>query len=99
MKINWKIRPSHLTGKIRRLWKLSGPKIKNLAATFDSAKGSAVFTVRGRYTARGWTEWTQGFQAARLYCNSTRRMRRNFWNWAGTDSSLDGAASEPFRGA
>jgi unsaturated chondroitin disaccharide hydrolase len=21
-----------------------------------------VFTVRGRYTNRGWTEWTQGFQ-------------------------------------
>ncbi|MGO8697685.1 MAG: glycosyl hydrolase [Limisphaerales bacterium] len=63
MKINWKIRPSHLTGKIRRLWELSGPKIKALAAGFDPAKGSAVYTVRGRYTARGWTEWTQGFQA------------------------------------
>jgi unsaturated chondroitin disaccharide hydrolase len=24
--------------------------------------GAPVFTVKGRYTARGWTEWTQGFQ-------------------------------------
>ena len=23
---------------------------------------SPVFTVDGRYTSRGWTEWTQGFQ-------------------------------------
>ena len=26
------------------------------------AQGSPVFTVRGQYAARGWTEWTQGFQ-------------------------------------
>ena len=25
-------------------------------------QGSPVFTVHGRYTSRGWTEWTQGFQ-------------------------------------
>ena len=24
--------------------------------------GAPVFTVEGRYQARGWTEWTQGFQ-------------------------------------
>ena len=28
----------------------------------DPPKGSPVFTVAGKYTARGWTEWTQGFQ-------------------------------------
>ena len=26
------------------------------------SKGSPVFTVKGNYTTRGWTEWTQGFQ-------------------------------------
>ena len=25
-------------------------------------EGTPVFTVEGRYTCRGWTEWTQGFQ-------------------------------------
>jgi unsaturated chondroitin disaccharide hydrolase len=73
MKINWQLRPSSLTGKIRRLWELSGRKIRALAAAYDPAKGSPVFTVRGRYTARGWTEWTQGFQvgAALLQFDAT----------------------------
>ena len=26
------------------------------------SKGSPVFTVAGKYSTRGWTEWTQGFQ-------------------------------------
>jgi hypothetical protein len=63
MKINLHIRPSDLTGRIRRLWELAGPKIRSIEACRDAAKGSPVFTVRGRYTVRGWTEWTQGFQA------------------------------------
>ena len=25
-------------------------------------KGTPVFTIKGEYTSRGWTEWTQGFQ-------------------------------------
>ncbi len=29
---------------------------------WDSSKGTPVFTINGRYTSRGWTEWTQGFQ-------------------------------------
>jgi hypothetical protein len=42
-------------------WPLSGAKIANLCESWDPAKGSPVFTVRGRYTSQGWTEWTQGF--------------------------------------
>ena len=32
-----------------------------------------MFTVDGRYTARGWTEWTQGFQygSALLHFDAT----------------------------
>ncbi|MFP4431721.1 MAG: hypothetical protein ACLFPV_10765 [Spirochaetaceae bacterium] len=33
-----------------------------LRKSWDPAKGTPVFTVEGRYTSRGWTEWTQGFQ-------------------------------------
>lgn len=29
---------------------------------FDTSKGAPVFTIEGKYTTRGWTEWTQGFQ-------------------------------------
>ncbi|HEX3719239.1 MAG TPA: glycosyl hydrolase [Verrucomicrobiae bacterium] len=62
MKIDQKIRPVDLIRKIGRLWELSGQKIRAIERNYDSAKGSPVFTVRGAYTTRGWTEWTQGFQ-------------------------------------
>lgn len=29
---------------------------------WDPADGTPVYTVGGKYTSRGWTEWTQGFQ-------------------------------------
>ncbi|MEU7872346.1 hypothetical protein [Dactylosporangium sp. NPDC049140] len=56
---------SELTGKdlvadVERMFELSAGKI--LALDPDGGGGSPVFTVDGRYTARGWTEWTQGFQ-------------------------------------
>ncbi|WP_238016663.1 hypothetical protein KZZ52_10715 [Dactylosporangium sp. AC04546] len=44
----------------QRMWELSAGKIDALKA--DTGGSSPVFTVDGRYTARGWTEWTQGFQ-------------------------------------
>ncbi len=62
MKINAKLTPKNLTGKIHRLWDLSAAKILAIEKTYDPRKGSPVFTVAGKYTARGWTEWTQGFQ-------------------------------------
>src|SRR5690606_7981966 len=45
-----------------RFWQLSGQKIRLISENFDPAIGSPVFTVKGKYTTRGWTEWTQGFQ-------------------------------------
>ena len=33
-----------------------------LEKAWNPADGAPVFTLRGRYTARGWTDWTQGFQ-------------------------------------
>jgi hypothetical protein len=62
MKVDLEICPADLTGKISRLWELSAGKIRAIERDYDHAKGSPVFTVRGRYTVRGWTEWTQGFQ-------------------------------------
>ena len=62
LRIDDTITPSRLEGKIRKLWEASAPKIRSIEAAYDPAKGSPVFTVNGRYTARGWTEWTQGFQ-------------------------------------
>ncbi|MEZ4701410.1 MAG: hypothetical protein R2834_13825 [Rhodothermales bacterium] len=54
--------PSALLPAIQRMWALSADKIDRIAASFDVSRGAPVFTINGRYTARGWTEWTQGFQ-------------------------------------
>src|SRR6266536_5043198 len=51
-----------LVPKINRLFALSAAKILSLEKTWDASKGTPVFTVKGKYTSRGWTEWTQGFQ-------------------------------------
>jgi len=44
------------------MFDLSAAKIRSLDRSWEPAQGSPVFTVDGRYTSRGWTEWTQGFQ-------------------------------------
>jgi len=45
-----------------RFFALTGPKIQRLQQRWNPSRGTAVFTVQGEYTSRGWTEWTQGFQ-------------------------------------
>ncbi|MBE7501369.1 MAG: glycoside hydrolase family 88 protein [Verrucomicrobiales bacterium] len=54
--------PRKLLPAIDQVFELSGRKILSLERTWNPAQGAPVFTVRGRYTTRGWTEWTQGFQ-------------------------------------
>jgi unsaturated chondroitin disaccharide hydrolase len=54
--------PESLKNKIHRLFELSAGKIHSLEQAWNPAKGAPVFTVGGKYTSRGWTEWTQGFQ-------------------------------------
>lgn len=65
--------PASLRPDLDRLWEVSAQKIRALDARYDPADGAPVFTVDGRYTARGWTEWTQGFQfgAALLQFDAT----------------------------
>lgn len=53
---------SALRPALTRMWQLSAAKIRSLEQSWATESGSPVFTVNGRYTARGWTEWTQGFQ-------------------------------------
>lgn len=53
---------SDLEPKIKRFWARSAETIDTFEARYDPAAGAPVFTIEGRYTARGWTEWTQGFQ-------------------------------------
>ena len=51
-----------LLPKIEHLFTLSAGKIRALEHRWRPTDGAPVFTVMGRYQARGWTEWTQGFQ-------------------------------------
>jgi len=62
IKINLALKPADLTAKLEQFWKLSGEKIRLIEKNYDESKGSPVFTVNGKYSTRGWTEWTQGFQ-------------------------------------
>ncbi|MEI6050168.1 MAG: glycosyl hydrolase [Bacteroidota bacterium] len=62
IKINHELRPADFSGKIKRFWQLSEQKIHLIETQYDESKGSPVFTIDGKYSTRGWTEWTQGFQ-------------------------------------
>ena len=62
MQINPTICPKDLLPDLERFWAVSGQKVSDLNKTYDPENGSPVFTVEGKYTSRGWTEWTQGFQ-------------------------------------
>ncbi len=60
--IDAKLTPAALLPAVARVFELSARKIALIDKSWDAAKGTPVFTVAGRYTSRGWTEWTQGFQ-------------------------------------
>ena len=60
--IKYELQVSDFIAPLQNFWQLSGQKIKNIDLEYDLSKGAPVFTVKGRYTTRGWTEWTQGFQ-------------------------------------
>jgi hypothetical protein len=62
LQINPDLTPADLLPKIERMWELSAEKILSIEATCTPEVGTPVFTVAGKYTAQGWTEWTQGFQ-------------------------------------
>ena len=59
--LNRSLTPSDLSSDIRKLWEASALKILSIDAAEVPGSATPVFTVKGRYTARGWTEWTQGF--------------------------------------
>ncbi len=62
MYLDTELNPADLQPALDRFFNLSGEKILVLQKAWNPAKGAPVFTRRGKYTTRGWTEWTQGFQ-------------------------------------
>ncbi len=62
IRIRRDLTPTALVPKLRRLFELSAAKIRSIESSWSPSQGSPVCTAAGRYTSRGWTEWTQGFQ-------------------------------------
>lgn len=62
LKIDNKITAKRLLPAVRQLFELSAPKLNALEKRWRAGEGAPVFTVKGRYTLRGWTQWTEGFQ-------------------------------------
>jgi len=60
--IKYDLQAQDLSQKFSMFWHLSAQKILSIEQNYDVSKGSPVFTRQGKYTTRGWTEWTQGFQ-------------------------------------
>ncbi|MFP4502653.1 MAG: glycosyl hydrolase [Candidatus Hydrogenedentota bacterium] len=61
MKIQESITPETLRPQVARFFELAGEKIRRLDQDWDPDQGAPVFTIEGKYTTRGWTEWTEGF--------------------------------------
>lgn len=62
LNIDYSITPEGLKPGLDRMFDLAGKKIASIEKSWDASRGTPVFTVKGTYTSRGWTEWTQGFQ-------------------------------------
>ncbi|MEE9117661.1 MAG: hypothetical protein V3U02_03560 [Calditrichia bacterium] len=54
-------KPKDLLPAIEHLFELSASKIIDIEKTWTLERGAPVFTIKGKYTTRGWTDWTHGF--------------------------------------
>ncbi len=54
--------PQALMPAIKRALELASAKTSQLEKRWKPADGAPVVTIGGKYTARSWTQWTQGFQ-------------------------------------
>jgi unsaturated chondroitin disaccharide hydrolase len=77
IQIDQALTPQSLVPALEGLFERSAEKILLLEKNWKSARGTPVFTIRGRYAARGWTEWTQGFRvgSALLQYDATGERR------------------------
>ncbi len=62
MLIDHDISAASLLPATGRVFQLAAQKTTALDSSWNLKLGTPVFTVNGKYTTRGWTEWTQGFQ-------------------------------------
>lgn len=60
MRINWGLTVHDIAAKAQSFWELSAEKLV-LLKNYDLCQGAPVYTIKGKYVPRGWTEWTLGF--------------------------------------
>jgi unsaturated chondroitin disaccharide hydrolase len=86
IKIDNSLTAAKLRPAIERLFELSAAKIADIEKTWDPQKGTPVFTIDGKYTTRGWTEWTQGFQFGSALLQFDVTDDRKFLEWGRTNT-------------
>lgn len=59
--INDSISPADLSSGLSGVFELAAAKVKHIANALGPDE-APVFTVKGRYTSRAWTPWTEGFR-------------------------------------
>jgi hypothetical protein len=62
MKIDHALAPADLSPSLDRVWAASASKILSIERAHPPGGEALVYTAGGRYTSRGWTEWTLGFR-------------------------------------
>ena len=62
MQIDMTVSAADLADATHRVFEVAAGKVRDIYETRDPSSGAPVYTVAGRYTQRGWTEWTEGFQ-------------------------------------
>ena len=62
MQIDMTMNAADLMDAANGVFDAAAGKVRSIAETRDPSSGAPVYTVGGRYTQRGWTEWTEGFQ-------------------------------------
>jgi unsaturated chondroitin disaccharide hydrolase len=61
MQIDEHLTPNALRPGCQQVFELAAAKSAMLAEHWKPELGAPVFTAKGRYTSRNWTQWTEGF--------------------------------------
>ena len=68
IKIDDKLKPEDLAANVAYVFEHAQRATRLLSGRKRPNEGAPVFTIDGRYTSRGWTEWTEGFQFGNAIC-------------------------------
>jgi unsaturated chondroitin disaccharide hydrolase len=82
IKIDEKTDLWELEKPLDRLFELAGEKLTLLRRNWNEEEGAPVFTVKGKYSSRGWTEWTQGFLYGNALLVFEAQGDEKWLNWA-----------------